>query len=92
MINQTLVDYIKSVKAQGYENAAIIVALRNNGWQDKDINEAFGYVNLANQTPVMPTATPTANPLSGASPIKQAQNLSTEDIQEISKEKIENIN
>jgi len=58
MINQTLVDYIKSVKAQGYENAAIIEALHNNGWQDKDINEAFGFISLSAQTPTVPTASP----------------------------------
>jgi len=66
MVNQTLVEYIKSVKAQGYSDTAVVEALRKNGWSDNDINEAYSFVNLAAQTPSAPMApkapTPSALP------------------------------
>lgn len=67
MVNQILVDYIKSVKAQGYENASIVEALHNNGWQDKDINEAFSFISLAAGAPVMPSSV--NSPIQPAVPI-----------------------
>ena len=85
MINKELVDYIKSVKAQGYENSAIVEALHNNGWQDKDINEAFGFVSLSAQTPTIPSfnSNNSTTPLVSKDAIstnKQSQILRNEEI------------
>lgn len=49
MANKELVDYIKYVRAQGYEDSLIIDALNKKGWQPKDISEAFIFV--ASPTP-----------------------------------------
>ena len=45
MINQQLLDYIKQQIQQGMSSDNIKIALRSNGWEDADINEAFN--NLA---------------------------------------------
>ncbi len=58
MANQTLVDYIQSVKAQGFNDTAVVEALRKNGWQDADIKEAYASISLFSQTPVAPSAAP----------------------------------
>ena len=52
MINQELVDYIKSVKNQGYETSAIFEALEGSGWSDKDINEALDFITRASHMPL----------------------------------------
>ncbi len=63
MVNQTLVDYIKSVKAQGFNDTAVVEALRKNGWKDTDIQEAYASFSLSSQTPMAPSApTPSALP------------------------------
>ncbi len=94
MINQTLVDYIKSVKAQGYEDTAIVVALRNNGWQDKDINEAFGFVNLSAQTPKIAVPVSPTNPVSAVVTPPETETIKSEfqNIQNISSKSSINLN
>ena len=52
MINQALVDYIKSVKSQGYEAEAVFEALKGSGWKEEDINEAFDFITKTSHLPV----------------------------------------
>ena len=72
MANQGLVDYIKSVKAQGYEDSLVVDALRKKGWQDKDISDAFISITSPVQVPAMSTP---PSPISAVSP---AQNTNFE--------------
>jgi hypothetical protein len=73
MHNESLVQYIKTVQAQGFSEVAIREVLVKNGWQPVDINNAFSYMALSGNVPpppnapgsqAMPASTQTSRPLS----------------------------
>ncbi|MDE2031262.1 MAG: hypothetical protein KGI58_03345 [Patescibacteria group bacterium] len=50
MVNEQLTHYIETVQSQGYSESTIRDVLAKNGWQPHDIDEAFSYVKLTNNT------------------------------------------
>ncbi len=71
MINQQILDYIKQQLQQGISREQIKSSLMSNGWQESDINEAFGTISNnpvpSPHSPVPPQ--PTINSLPGATAI-----------------------
>ncbi len=71
MINQQILDYIKQQLQQGIGREQIKSSLMSNGWQESDINEAFGTISNnpvpSPHSPVPPQ--PTINSLPGATAI-----------------------
>lgn len=63
MVNQQLIEYIKQSKAQGVSDEQIKTTLKEKGWQDKDVNEAF----LRFSVPEQPTS-PTGEPIKKQKP------------------------
>ena len=49
MVNQQLLDYIKQQSQQGINNEQIKQSLLANGWQNTDIEEAFGAPQIPTQ-------------------------------------------
>jgi uncharacterized RDD family membrane protein YckC len=49
MLNQQILDYIKECRNRNISDQEIILKLKESGWDDARINEAFNYIN-ANQT------------------------------------------
>lgn len=51
MANKQIVDYIKEAEAGNLKKAEIIGNLKQAGWQDTDIRDAFSYIGLYNSSP-----------------------------------------
>ena len=67
MINQQLIDFIKTQTQQGLDKEAISLQLTGNGWKMKDIEDAFDSLSTtsSNPIPVHPVAaTPTHSEIS----------------------------
>ena len=53
MTNQTLVSFIRSTKAQGYDEIEIRKGLLKKGWPQKEIDDAFSVINQEKEKKVM---------------------------------------
>lgn len=51
MYNQTIADYIKAQKAKGVQEAAIMQALEQAGWQKADVDATLQKLNTADDSP-----------------------------------------
>jgi len=70
MVNQQLLDYIKQQLQQGISKEQIKSSLIANGWQARDIDEAFSFVsNPASQSSTVPPPAQTISSLPGATAI-----------------------
>ncbi len=52
MINEQLVNYIKTVEAQGFSETAVRDVLAKAGWQGAEIEEAYSHMKLLKGMPV----------------------------------------
>jgi len=55
MPNEDLVKYIKNSLATGRTEDIVRLLLSREGWAEKDINDAFNFINGASTTPASPT-------------------------------------
>ncbi|MDI6602948.1 MAG: hypothetical protein QME57_02385, partial [Patescibacteria group bacterium] len=70
MVNQQLLDYIKQQLQQGINQEQIKSSLMANGWQAKDIDEAFAFIqNSTSQSSKVPLSTQTITSLPEATTI-----------------------
>ncbi|MDQ5971318.1 MAG: hypothetical protein QG566_264 [Patescibacteria group bacterium] len=52
MINEQLVNYIKTVEAQGFTESAVRDVLAKAGWQSNEVEEAYSHMKLLKGMPV----------------------------------------
>lgn len=71
MVNQQLLDYIKQQSQQGISQEQIKSSLMSSGWQEKDIEEGFAFIqNPVSQSQPVPAApSPATASLPGAAVI-----------------------
>jgi hypothetical protein len=71
MINQQLLEYVRSQKAAGLSKEAITQALAAGGWTAQDVNEAFMAIEGV-RTPPSPPAAPSASMPAQTLPVQPA--------------------
>jgi hypothetical protein len=62
MVNQQIIDYIKTQESAGYSEEQLKKVLLDNGYNETDINEAIAFVNSSKKEPInSPQPTPNSN-------------------------------
>lgn len=56
MIDQNLINYVKTALAQGHSASDIKQVLLTNGWQEDDVNHAIAQFDMLRTAPVAPNA------------------------------------
>lgn len=65
MVNQQLINYIKTEEAQGYTPQQLRNALIQQGYNSQEVDEAIRYANQRNIYPTQQTSKPTSSSASG---------------------------